>query len=140
MIHKETKTGGCETDEIISPKGKGERRKRNKRETKKSCEYAKVRRKQKGEYRKRTEESKTSRVVDVFKTVSAEAFEKAPYLRNPPLRRVMNILLVAEANSSEMEILATAYLPCEPLLCLAYTSPFFLNYPSLDSSVVIPLW
>ena len=25
MIHKETKTGGCETDEIISPKGKGEK-------------------------------------------------------------------------------------------------------------------
>ena len=85
LIHKETKKGGCETDEIISPKGKGERRKRNKRETKKSCEYAKVRRKQKGEYRKTTEESKMSCVVDVFKTVSTEAFEKAPYLRNPPL-------------------------------------------------------
>ena len=28
---------------------------------------------------------KMSCVADVFKIVSAEAFEKAPYLRNPPL-------------------------------------------------------
>ena len=49
----------------------------------------------------------TSRVADVFKTVSAEAFKKAPYLRNPPLRRV-NDFVNRHATGTPLSELAKA--------------------------------